>query len=483
MNGNDLIQAGYSAGKALGAALSAAKTARANGAENKAIKLTLIQVLHGPEAFLADPLYGDVAHALMDERRISEFYDLETPVNYRVWGRENIDPEAIAQMDRAARLPVAVRGALMPDAHVGYGLPIGGVLAVENAVIPYAVGVDIACRMRLTIYEASPYLIDQRREALRRILEQNTMFGAGSGSADPADRFEHPVMDDPAWDALPLLRGLKGIAWRQLGSSGSGNHFVEFGALDVLEPLTLSGAGQADPVADPPVVAPGRYLALLSHSGSRRVGFEIASHYTEIAMNARAALPKEYRQLAWLGLDEGPGAEYWLAMNLAGRFASANHAVIHARITEALRLPVAGHIENHHNFAWQEMIDGKPVVVHRKGATPAGSGILGIIPGSMGAPGFVVRGLGSAASINSASHGAGRRMSRSQALKAFEWADIKRKLKAQGIELISGGLDEAPGAYKDIRQVMTDQADLVTAVAEFQPKLVKMDGSGSRAED
>jgi tRNA-splicing ligase RtcB len=134
-------------------------------------------------------------------------------------------------------------------------------------------------------------------------------------------------------------------------------------------------------------------------------------------------------------------------------------------------------VENHHNFAWREEIDGQLLIVHRKGATPAGEGVLGVIPGSMGDHGYVVRGRGVSAALNSAAHGAGRRMSRAEAFKRFNWNVIKRKLKEKGIEVLSAGLDEVPNCYKDIDEVMAAQADLVETLAAFQPKLVKMDGS------
>ncbi|HMM29136.1 MAG: RtcB family protein [Chloroflexota bacterium] len=396
----------------------------------------------------------------------SSIYDLSNAAPYRVWGADGIEQSALDQMKRAVRLPVAVRGALMPDAHQGYGLPIGGVLAADNSVIPYAVGVDIACRMRLTVFNASPGVLDQHRDLFRDVLERQTRFGAGGEWPTPRD---HEVMDDPLWRDHPAARQYRDIAQRQLGTSGSGNHFVEFGALNVH--TTIESPLGAIP--------PGTYLALLSHSGSRRFGLEMANHYTQLAMRRHAGLPKDFQHLAWLSLDEEAGAEYWAAMQLAGRYASANHAVIHRQIIDALRTPVLGGVENHHNFAWKEQVDGRETIVHRKGATPAGAGVLGVIPGSMGAPGYVVRGLGSAESLNSAAHGAGRRMSRKQAFAQFDWDDVQARLNDLGIELISGGLDEAPDAYKDIRQVMADQSDLVVALAEFHPRLVKMDGAGS----
>ncbi|MBN1963019.1 MAG: RtcB family protein [Anaerolineae bacterium] len=384
-------------------------------------------------------------------------HDLSQQAPFRVWGRDQIDTPTLRQLELAVRLPISLRGALMPDAHVGYGLPIGGVLATDNAVIPYAVGVDIACRVRMTIFNTSPFVIEQKREKLRRVIEDNTCFGQGAAWDRPQ---QHEVMDDPEWDTHPFARQKKDLAWKQLGSSGAGNHFVEFGELVVQEQFGR--------------VPPGNYLALLSHSGSRRFGFDTANHYTQVAKSLHAdRLPKEYLNLAWLELGQD-GDEYWRVMQLAGRYASANHAVIHRLIAAALRYDVLDSVENHHNFAWQEVVDGRTAIVHRKGATPAGSEALGVIPGSMSAPGYIVRGLGNAEAMNSAAHGAGRQMSRAEAKRVFEWGQVNRRLKEQRVELISAGLDEVPGAYKDIHRVMAAQADLVAAVAEFRPRLVKM---------
>ncbi len=384
-------------------------------------------------------------------------HDLSRVAPYRVWGREDIDQETLRQMEQAARLPITLRGALMPDAHVGYGLPIGGVLATEGAVIPYAIGVDIACRVRMTVFNAAPIIIEQKREKLAGAIEDNTRFGEGAEWETPQD---HEVLEDPAWHELPIARRLFDVARRQLGTSGGGNHFVEIGALTVWQKIGR--------------IPPGSYVALLSHSGSRRFGFETANYYTQVARQLHEGrLPKEFMNLAWLELDQ-EGDEYWHAMELAGRYASANHAVIHRRIASALRFEVLDFIENHHNFAWREQVDGREAIVHRKGATPAGADVLGVIPGSMSAPGYVVRGKGNTESINSAAHGAGRQMSRAEAMRAFEPEWVARRLKDAGVELLSGGMDEAPGAYKDIHKVMQAQADLVEPLAEFQPRIVKM---------
>ncbi len=161
----------------------------------------------------------------------------------------------------------------------------------------------------------------------------------------------------------------------------------------------------------------------------------------------------------------------------------ANHHLIHDAIVKFLRHPILKQIENHHNFAWREKLRGRDVIVHRKGATPAGAGVLGIIPGSMGTPGFIVEGLANSFSLNSTSHGAGRRMSRKAALKTFTWKETKEFLQKQGVELLSAGLDEVPWAYKNINDVMNAQLDLARPVARFMPRLVKMAPSGERPED
>ena len=375
-------------------------------------------------------------------------------------------------MSNACALPIAVAGALMPDAHVGYGLPIGGVLATDNAVIPYAVGVDIACRMKLTVYDRKANTIAGQRDRLANVIESETRFGMG---CQFKQRREHDVMDED-WSVSPVTQRLRDKAWSQLGTSGSGNHFVEFGAftVDAERGRALSlGAGE--------------YLALLSHSGSRGTGAQVCDFYSKRAMARHKQLPKELSRLAWLSLAEADGQEYWAAMSLMGHYAAANHALIHRHIARKLGLDPILDIENHHNFAWKETheIGGvlREVVVHRKGATPAGVGVLGIIPGSMASPGYVVSGKGSPASLHSASHGAGRVMSRTKAMQSFTWGATRQLLVERGVELISAGLDEVPGVYKDIHVIMAAQTDLVEVLGQFNPKLVKMCPAGERAED
>jgi tRNA-splicing ligase RtcB len=388
---------------------------------------------------------------------------------YRTWGTD-LEPDAHRQMENACRLPIAVSGALMPDAHVGYGLPIGGVLATRDAVIPYAVGVDIACRMKMTVLDLPVSAVSEDAERLTRALHRETSFGMGGTFRQ---KRQHDVMDAD-WQVSPVTARMKDRAWSQLGTSGSGNHFVEFGELTVLD----------DRVGLPR----GAYLALLSHSGSRGTGATVAQHYSKLARSLHPELPRELAELAWLDLATEAGQEYWAAMELMGRYAAANHALIHQYMARALGVEVRLDLENHHNFAWRErhrLPDGSEadVIVHRKGATPAGDGVLGIIPGSMGTPGYVVRGRGSAAALNSAAHGAGRRMSRTKAKATFSWDAAQTFLRARNVTLISAGLDEVPMAYKDIDAVMAAQADLVETLARFEPRLVKMAPGHEKPED
>jgi tRNA-splicing ligase RtcB len=285
---------------------------------------------------------------------------------------------------------------------------------------------------------------------------------------------------DADWSISGVTKQNKDRAWSQLGTSGSGNHFVEFGLFTVHGPIARAGRASELPA--------GTYVALLSHSGSRGTGAAVCDHYSKLAFGrCRSALPSELLRLAWLTLDSHEGQEYWKAMELMGRYAAANHACIHRHIAENLGARVLLDLENHHNFAWKEqhVIGGveREVIVHRKGATPAGRDVLGIIPGSMASPGYVVSGKGNPESLDSASHGAGRAMSRKAANEKFNWKDVNRFLRDRGVTLISAGLDEVPMAYKDIREVMAAQSDLVTVLGQFDPKLVKMAPSGERPED
>jgi tRNA-splicing ligase RtcB len=192
-------------------------------------------------------------------------------------------------------------------------------------------------------------------------------------------------------------------------------------------------------------------------------------------MEKHPDLDKTIRHLAWLSLDSEEGQEYWLSMQLAGRFASANHYIIHHRVARAAGLKEAVVVENHHNFAWAEKLsDGRDVIVHRKGATPAAEGLLGIIPGSMGDAGYLVRGRGVRASLESASHGAGRLMSRKAAMNSISRRQRDEYLRERGVTLLGGGMDESPQAYKPIDSIIAAQRDLVDVVGRFMPRIVRM---------
>jgi tRNA-splicing ligase RtcB len=470
MKTRDLERIGIPAGPCAETARQILQQAHAAKRSMATVLDDLGRVATAPETFLDDATYATLAlHLLNQTAAPVAFTPRGNDAPYRVWGH-NLEPTALEQMKNACKLPVAVSGALMPDAHVGYGLPIGGVLATRDAVIPYAVGVDIACRMKLTVLDLPVHQLTDRQTRLSGAIERETRFGVG---ATFQSRRQHDVMDAD-WRVTTTTSQLKDRAWAQLGTSGSGNHFVEFGQLTVLD----------DTVGLPH----GEYLALLSHSGSRGAGARVAQHYSRLAKNLHPELPRELSQLAWLDLSTEAGQEYWAAMELMGRYAAANHELIHAHIACALGVEVLLDIENHHNFAWRErhqLPDGSEaeVIVHRKGATPAGVGVLGVIPGSMGTPGYVVRGKGMAASLNSASHGAGRSMSRTKAKEMFTWAAAQRFLRERGVTLLSAGLDEVPMAYKDIDEVMAAQQDLVEPLARFDPRIVKMAPSGEPPED
>jgi tRNA-splicing ligase RtcB len=455
---------GWPEGKLITFAKAAAAALEAAGLTQQQTLERLDQVRQHPGDYLNDPLFNNLAHECLLRAQpkyiVAEMR--EQPAPYHTWGANQIEHGARAQLENALRLPVSIAGALMPDAHPGYGLPVGGILATANAVIPFAIGVDIACRMRLSVYNAPPALLKEDQARLQKALMDHTRFGTGA-RWDRYDQPSHPILDDPDWQATRLLKSLKVNAQQYLGTSGSGNHFVEWGLLRL--PVDMPALG----------LKAGEYLALLSHSGSRGVGFKIATYFKDVAMNLHASLNQTFRHLGWLPLDSEAGQDYWLSMELAGRYAQANHEVIHRSVSRAAGLEEIAHVENHHNFAWRETLpDGTPAIVHRKGATPAGAGALGIIPGSMGDAGYLVRGRGVPDSLNSASHGAGRKMSRQGALNSISKKERDTYLRERGITLLGGGIDESPQAYKDIEQVITAQDDLIEILGKFVPRIVRM---------
>lgn len=434
--------------------------AQRHGQGHGHVRNTLKTVFDSPENFLDDSLYCELAKEILNFPDVEPRQGLlESPKEFKIWGQENIEASAIEQMRQAMRLPHVQGGALMPDAHHGYSVPIGSVIATKGVILPYAVGVDIGCRMSLSVFDHKVSEFENRKDLIN-LVKYNTRFGPREVFEDPHS--EHEIFSRQEFQDIQILKGLKDKAIRQIGTSGGGNHFCDLGIVEVLDMNNALG------------LDPGQYFALLTHSGSRGFGAQISNHYTKIAQQQCQHLG-EMAKLGWLDLDSEAGQEYYLAMQLAGDYAKACHDDIHRRFSVHFGQPIAS-VENHHNYAWEEEHFGENVIVHRKGATPAHTGRLGFIPGSMTLPGYVVEGKGTQESLSSASHGAGRKMSRRQAKKLFSEKEVKKELKIAGVDVIGSGLDEAPGSYKNIDEVMASQNDLVKVVAKFLPKIVRMEG-------
>lgn len=462
ITGETLLNLGYPEGAPIGKALKTIRKSFTEASEEKTLEL-FSNVLQNPSQYLDHTFLQGVAQALIEftaSKDIETIALIENPNSYSVFGAAHIEQGAIDQMEVAMKLPVTVAGALMPDAHQGYGLPIGGVLAAKNAVIPFGVGLDIGCRMALSIYALPENYIQKKEYDLQKALRRYTHFG-NEGTLD--FEVDHEVLERPEFQSTELLRRLHGKAWYQLGSSGTGNHFVEFGNVTIQSDNTLG-------------MTPGNYVGLLSHSGSRGMGAAIAAMYTKIAKE-KCKLPREMQSMAWLNMDEEAGQEYWLSMNLAGDYAKACHDVIHKNMERVMGLEAICKVQNHHNFAWKEIHDGQELIVHRKGATPASKGELGIIPGSMSSNGYIVSGMGAEGSLNSASHGAGRKMSRKEARESISKSALNNILSENKIKLIGGSVEEASLAYKDIETVMSNQQQLVKIEGSFTPKIVRMNKS------
>lgn len=457
VDGNDIINLGYPKGPMIGLILSELNSKNFKMSKRNIFRM-LKYILNESEEMKSDPDWGTIATKYYDITHVVDdtVYLMGKEKPYTMYGADDIEWGAKNQLIVASKLPVTVQGALMPDAHQGYGLPIGGVLATDNAVIPYGVGVDIGCRMCLTLYKEDDGIIKAQQSKFKKELVKHTAFGIG---CEPEKALDDAILEHKLFNEIKVIKDLKDVAARQIGSSGGGNHFVEWGYVELNDDSLGLDAG--------------KYLALLTHSGSRGFGANIAKHYTTVAKE-QCRLEQKASYLSYLDLNSEAGQEYWLAMNLAGDYASACHDHIHRKLQKAMGIKEILRIENHHNFAWKEQLNGKEVIVHRKGATPAQKGVLGIIPGSMLNPGHIVRGKGFEDAINSASHGAGRVMSRTEGKKNFTMGSIKKTLKKNGIQLIGGGPDEAPGVYKDIEQVMAHQTHLVESLGKFFPKIVRM---------
>ena len=420
----------------------------------------LKQVILKPEAYKANAVWGKLAEVLSPRKIETKVFDMrDDPISYRIYGADDIDELAKRQMEVAMWLPVTIAGALMPDGCAGYGLPIGGIIATnDDVVIPYAVGKDIGCSMHLTILDADTSYIDRHHERIVDALAANTAFGLDG--TIPFKQY-HPLFDRNEFKCIPVLKKHREKAIRQLGSSGKGNHFVDVCEVEI---YTDNRFG----------MSAGKYVGILSHSGSRGLGAAIADFYTAIAKET-CLLPRQAGPFAWLSLKSEAGQEYWRCMEIAGEYAAINHQFIHHNVTKAMRLKPLVSISNHHNFAWKDQLaDGSSVIIHRKGATPAHQGELGIIPGSMATSGYIVSGKGCESSLFSASHGAGRLMSRQDARNSISRYALKKGLAERNVTLIGGTTEEAPLAYKDIETVMAAQRELVRVEGKIIPRIVRM---------
>ena len=361
---------------------------------------------------------------------------------------DDLDDDALEQAKNLANLPFAYKWiAIMPDSHVGYGMPIGGVMATKNVIVPNAVGVDIGCGMVATktnLTEISTPQLDEWRKLVLGYIP----VGFNHQKADI-----HWAGFNDAPD-LPVINRELSSARRQLGTLGGGNHFIEL---------------QKDQDG---------FVWLMIHSGSRNFGLKTAKEYHD---KAKALCQKWLSDiptldLAFLPMGEKLGDEYLAAMNFALAFAQENRAVMMDWAKIALTEVVGGGVDYneyaniHHNFAAMEHHYGSNVLVHRKGATKATNDTIGIIPGSMGSSSYIVQGLGNPESFESCSHGAGRTLGRGQAKRELNLEEEQAKMAG----IVSGltsvdNLDEAPGSYKDISQVMANQSDLVEILVELRP--------------
>lgn len=369
-----------------------------------------------------------------------------------------LDDGAVDQLHTALSLPVAIRGAGMPDLHRGYSLPIGGVVVLDHAISPAFVGYDIGCQMKLSFLDGiDPEILDDeknRNEFLQALL-RSTSFGVGAESGA-----DHPVMDEPGWNEIRFLKQNKELASKQLGSSGAGNHFADIVTGTILVENDFYPQGS-------------KFVALMTHSGSRGIGNRVGHYYAELAdqeTQRQFNIPKGY---GWFDLSGGLGMEYSAAMNLMVRYAAANHDIVHERFINRIAVHSSVSVRNFHNFA---VVEENSEVIHRKGATPAGKGVLGIIPGSSGTPSYLVKGKGNEDGIRSASHGAGRPHSRTRAKELYNQAEFQNHMAARSITYHGVASDETFAAYKPIQSVMAAQSELVEIIAEMYPRVVVMGG-------
>ena len=371
---------------------------------------------------------------------------------------EHIEANAMEQADHLAQLPFLFHHvALMPDCHSGYGMPIGGVIGTGGVVIPNAVGVDIGCGMLSVRTTLRAEQLD--RESLKRVFGGSKEYHGGIRSSIPVGFGHHSKKQDeslmPKLPTPPVVSREYRSALHQIGTLGGGNHFIEF---------------QRDE---------GGMVWFTIHSGSRNMGFKVAKCYnaTAKALNEKwhVGYPTRW-ELAMLPIDSDEGQAYIEEMNYCVEFAHRNRSLMAQRIKDALSDVFAVGfdvpINIAHNYASLEHHYGADVMIHRKGATLARIGTVGIIPGSQGSHSYIVTGKGNPQSFHSCSHGAGRKMGRKEAQRQLSLAGEQATLAAMGVMhsvRSESDLDEAPGAYKDIGLVMAQQADLVEVVHTLSP--------------
>lgn len=369
----------------------------------------------------------------------------------------DIDPNALEQFYTALSIAPVSRAALMADAHHGYSLPIGGVVEYNGAVFPGGVGYDIGCQVNLSILDMPVDFMEKNRESLMKIMVEHSYLGLGA-TRTAEQRADHVIMDDPRWDDFTPYN--LNIAQHQLGTLGSGNHFVD---LMVVRHRTNP---------DDPAVG------LLTHGGSRKTGHTIAGKYMKLAEKATRdkylKVPKGY---GWLDINTDLGEEYYNMMELMVGYACANHQIVHEEIIAAMGTDTTGVLTSIHNFAVEE---APGFFMHRKGATPLGKGKMGLIPGSSGSLSYIVQGLGNEECLNSSSHGAGRRFSRSQAKKLFKQDEFD--ITMSDIKYHGVAHDEGITAYKDINRVIELQveAKILEPLAAMEPRIVVMGGHNVR---
>jgi len=373
----------------------------------------------------------------------------------KIW-TDDVEESAMQQIENLCALPFLFHHlAIMPDVHAGMGMPIGGVLACVDAVIPNAVGVDIGCGMCAvkTNWRVEDISADVLRKQIMRGIRERIPLGMDHHK-ERQDESYLPQGHDI--DKLTVVKAQYISAQRQVGTLGGGNHFIE---------LQRDEQGM---------------LWIMIHSGSRNLGKQVGGHYNKLAgiLNERwHSVVKPELRLAFLPLRTQEFNDYWAEMQYCVEFALCNRRLMMERIQEVIADALPGiefepMINIAHNYAAWEHHYGKNVIVHRKGATLAREGIIGIIPGSQGTASYIVEGLGNPDSFNSCSHGAGRLMSRTAAVKTLSLEDEVKKLDEQGIVHAirsQRDLEEAAGAYKDIEQVINNELDLVKILTRLLP--------------